>query len=101
MDTLTSDVSDTATAQRWLSDFAAALALSDSAAIAPLFAEECYWRDILAFTWDLHTTAGSAAIAERLAPTLKAVAPRNVQLAKGRTPPRAVKRAGTACLEVI
>jgi putative flavoprotein involved in K+ transport len=101
MDTLISDVSDTATAQRWLSDFAAALTSADSAAIAALFAEECYWRDILAFTWDLHTTTGAAAIARRLLPMLNTAAPRNLQLAKGRTPPRAVTRAGTSCLEVI
>jgi cation diffusion facilitator CzcD-associated flavoprotein CzcO len=100
MDTL-SDIPDTATAQRWLSDFAAALTSADSAAIAALFADECYWRDILAFTWDLHTTTGAAAIAKRLAPTLNGAAPRNLQLAKGRTPPRAVTRAGTGCLEVI
>ena len=66
MDTLISDVSAKATAQRWLSDLAAALASGDGAAIAALFADECYWRDILAFTWDLHTTAGAAAIAKRL-----------------------------------
>ena len=101
MDTLISDVSDTATAQRWLSDLAAALASGDSAAIAALFADECYWRDILAFTWDLHTTTGAAAIARRLLPALSTAVPRNLQLARGRTPPRAVTRAGTACLEVI
>jgi putative flavoprotein involved in K+ transport len=101
MDTLISDASDAATAQRWLSDFAAAWTSPDSAAIAALFAEECFWRDILAFTWDLHTTAGAAAIAKRLAPTLSTAAPRNLQLARGRTPPRAVTRAGTNCLEVI
>lgn len=101
MDTLISDVSTTATAQRWLGDFEAALTSRDSAAIAALFANECYWRDILAFTWDLHTTAGATAIARRLASTLNAAAPRNLQLAKGRTPPRTVTRAGTACLEVI
>jgi putative flavoprotein involved in K+ transport len=101
MDTLISDVSDHATAQRWLDDLATALTSGDRAAIAALFARECYWRDILAFTWDLHTTAGAAAIAERLAPAVNTAAPRKVQLATGRTPPRAVTRAGTACLEVI
>src|SRR5215212_3428660 len=99
MDTLVSDVSAEA-ANRWLGDFAAALTSADAAAVAALFAPECYWRDILAFTWNLHTTAGADAIARRLVPTLKAVAARNVRLAEGRTPPRAVTRAGTACLEV-
>jgi cation diffusion facilitator CzcD-associated flavoprotein CzcO len=99
-DTLIDDVSSI-TAQRWLGQFAAALKSGDGAAIAALFADECYWRDILAFTWNLHTTAGASAIAKRLMPTLTAAAPRNVQLAEGRTPPRAVTRAGTSCLELI
>jgi cation diffusion facilitator CzcD-associated flavoprotein CzcO len=99
-DTLINEVSSKVTAQRWLSDFAAALTSGDSEAVAELFSDECYWRDILAFTWNLHTTAGASAIAKRLLPTLTA-APRNFQLAAGRTPPRDVTRAGTACLEVI
>jgi len=101
MDTLTSDVSARTAAEHWLSDFAAALTSGDGEAIAALFGEECYWRDILAFTWDLHTTAGASAIARRLRPALEDVMPRNVQLANRRTPPRAVTRAGTACVEVI
>jgi putative flavoprotein involved in K+ transport len=100
-DTLINDVSSKVTAQRWLSHFAAALKSGDTAAIAGLFADESYWRDILAFTWNLRTTAGASAIARRLSPKLTAAAPRNLQLAEGRTPPRAVTRAGTACLEVI
>ena len=66
MDTLISDVSAKTAAERWLSDFAAALTSGDGEAIAALFGDECYWRDILAFTWDLHTTAGASAIARRL-----------------------------------
>src|SRR5207244_173129 len=54
-----------------------------------------------AFAWDLRTTTGAAAIAKRFEQARHAVAPRNVQLAGGRTPPRTVTRAGTACLEVI
>jgi cation diffusion facilitator CzcD-associated flavoprotein CzcO len=101
MDTLTRDVSATTAAERWLSDFSAALTSGDENAITALFGEECYWRDILAFTWDLHTTTGASAIAGRLLPTLTAVLPRNVQLAKRRTPPRVVTRAGTTSIEAI
>lgn len=101
MDTLVTDVSADAMAQRWLGDLRAALASGDGAAIAALFAGECFWRDILAFTWDLHTTAGASAIGQRMAPRLAAVEPRDLKLAKGRTPPRFVTRAGTACVEVI
>ena len=101
MDTLNDDLAAKATAQRWLGDFAAALASGDANAVAALFADECFWRDILAFGWDLRTTTGASAIASRLTSAVKTVAPRNLQLARGRTPPRAVTRAGTACLEAI
>ena len=100
MDTLISDVS-TEAANRWLGDFASALTSGDAAAVAALFARECYWRDILAFSWDLHTTAGAGAIAARLVGALTSATPHDLRLAEGRTPPRAVTRAGTACLEVI
>src|SRR6187402_3195017 len=101
MDTLNDDLAAKAAAQRWLSDFAAALASGDANAVAALFADECFWRDILAFGWDLRTTTGAAAIARRLTPALKTAQPRNLQLARGRTPPRTVTRAGTTCIEVI
>ena len=101
MDTLVRESSAESTAQAWLSDLSAAFASADVAALAALFGGECFWRDILAFTWDLHTTSGARAIAERIVPTLAAMQPRNLRLASGRTPPRIVTRAGTTCLEAI
>src|SRR5262249_42227065 len=90
-----------AASERWLGDFAEALTSGDKARIAALFATECYWRDILAFTWDLRTAEGAEAIAERLAPTLARGKPREIELAKGRAPPRTVVRAGTSAIEAI
>jgi putative flavoprotein involved in K+ transport len=101
MDTLISDVSAKTAAEHWLSDFAAALTTGNQAAIAALFGEECYWRDILAFAWDLRTTTGASAIAARLSSALTTAAPHSLQLARSRTPPRVVTRAGTTCIEVI
>ena len=40
---------------RWLTDFHAALAARDKARLQALFADECYWRDFLAFTWNIVT----------------------------------------------
>src|SRR5215217_2594316 len=99
MDGIPTDVSATATAKTWLVDFEAALASGDPARIAALFADECHWRDILAFTWDLRTASGADAIAERMLPTLSRVAPRGLHLGAGRTPPRRVQRAGTDAIE--
>jgi len=101
MDGIVTDNLAKAGAQRWLGAFAAAMASRDEARIAALFAKECHWRDILAFTWNLHTTSGAPAIAARLVPTLTEMAPKALQLAKGRTPPRTVTRAGTPCIEAI
>ena len=45
-------------AQQWLDRFAAALTASDRDAVAALFMPDVYWRDILAFTWDIRTFSG-------------------------------------------
>ena len=90
-----------ALAETWLDEFASALEAGEPARIAGLFAGECHWRDLLAFTWELHTVSGAAAIAARLQPCLAPMAPRAVRLAEGRTRPRVVRRAGTEAVEVI
>ncbi|MDP1965533.1 MAG: monooxygenase, partial [Reyranella sp.] len=101
MDGVLTDTSAKAAAESWLGDFAAVLASGDAARLAALFAHECHWRDILAFTWDLHTISGASAIAERMVPVVTRLAPRGLKLAAGRTPPRPVKRAGTDAIEAI
>lgn len=47
----------------WVARFEAALAEPGAAGVAALFADECYWRDLLAFTWDIVTLEGRDAIA--------------------------------------
>ncbi len=47
---------------RWLESFAGALARGDIRAATDLFAPECYWRDLLAFTWDIRTHEGRGAL---------------------------------------
>ncbi len=101
MDGMLTNSSVTAAAAAWLDDFGAALASGDAARIAALFAQDCHWRDILAFTWDLRTTSGATAIAARMVPTLAATAPRELALAAGRTKPRRVARVGVDTIEVI
>src|SRR5437667_12716395 len=94
MDGILTDSSAQAAAEAWLGDFGAALDSGQAARIAALFADECHWRDILAFTWNLRTASGAAAIAQRMAPALARMAPRGLALAAGRTPPRRTVRAG-------
>jgi cation diffusion facilitator CzcD-associated flavoprotein CzcO len=101
MDDILINVLATAAAEAWLRDFGAALASGEAAHIAALFAADCHWRDILAFTWDLHTTSGPASIAQRMAPALSQTAPRALALAPARTAPRRVNRAGVDTIETI
>jgi putative flavoprotein involved in K+ transport len=55
----------------WLAGLDRALTEHDSAAAAKLFSEqECFWRDLVAFTWNLRTFESAADIAKMLDATL-------------------------------
>ena len=54
----------------WLGRFGQALERCDTAGAAALFGEECYWRDLVSFTWNLTTTEGRPAIQAMLDATL-------------------------------
>jgi putative flavoprotein involved in K+ transport len=54
----------------WLADFDAALTAGDPARAAALFTEDCFWRDIISFTWNIRTFEGRAEIAGLLEATL-------------------------------
>ncbi len=47
----------------WLKRFEAALAAPETTDWSALFAPDCYWRDLLAFTWDIATQEGVDAVA--------------------------------------
>ena len=67
-------------ASAWLANFAAALAKNDAAGAAALFEPGGFWRDLVAFTWNLKTLEGPAAIAEALQATLGSAKPTNWKL---------------------
>ena len=52
----------TAAAQAWLSRFDHALQGRDVEAALELFEDDSYWRDLVAFTWNLKTLEGKAGI---------------------------------------
>ncbi|WP_336791947.1 NAD(P)/FAD-dependent oxidoreductase [Gordonia malaquae] len=60
----------------WLAKFNNALAANDPQAVASLFVSDSYWRDLVAFTWNLKTVEGPDQIAEMLAERLAETAPR-------------------------
>ncbi len=48
----------------WLARFESALAAGDATAAADLFATECYWRDLVSFTWNITTVEGRDQVAD-------------------------------------
>ena len=50
----------------WLANFGAALERGNTEAAAALFHDESYWRDLVAFTWNIKTMEGRAAICSML-----------------------------------
>lgn len=58
------------TAQGWLTAFADALSARDIDRAVGLFADESYWRDLVAFTWNLKTVEHHDGIRDLLTHTL-------------------------------
>ena len=75
-----------AVASRWLADFDAALERRDPDMIGALFLPDGWWRDLLAFTWDLRTFHGAGAAAGALAATLEDSRPSGFRLTDGKEP---------------
>lgn len=66
--------------QAWLDRFGAALTAHDVDATLALFAPECYWRDLVAFTWNIKTAEGHNQIRDLLGSTLARVQPGHWQI---------------------
>jgi putative flavoprotein involved in K+ transport len=64
----------------WLSRFGAALDRNDLAAAADLFDNECYWRDLISFTWNIKTLEGKDDIQAMLAATVSNTRPSHWQI---------------------
>lgn len=62
-------------ARRWLAAFQAALDAGDASGAAALFGDECFWRDLAAFTWNVKTMEGRGEIAAMLAAQLDSASP--------------------------
>ena len=56
----------TQAASAWLADFSSALELQDIGAAVALFDADSYWRDLVAFTWNISTQEGPEAICAML-----------------------------------
>lgn len=67
--------------ENWLGKFDAALSAGEAGPLKALFDEECYWRDLVVFTWNIKTMEGRDEIADMAAATTDRVYPHGWQIA--------------------
>ena len=63
--------------EAWVSAFQDALSARDVGAAVSLFADECYWRDLVSFTWNIATVEGTDEVADLLTSVLDRIDPTN------------------------
>jgi cation diffusion facilitator CzcD-associated flavoprotein CzcO len=80
----------------WMGDLESALRNSDTAALAELFLEDSYWRDLAALTWDVRQYWGRDEVVSRLLEYAKVAEPTGFQVASNRTAPRLLDDLTTA-----
>ncbi|MEP3278176.1 MAG: NAD(P)/FAD-dependent oxidoreductase [Stappiaceae bacterium] len=68
-----------------LGQFDEALSGNDIESAVSLFVDDCYWRDLVTFTWNIRTMEGKGAVEDMLSKQLAATKPSNWQIAEGET----------------
>jgi len=76
------DTAPAAEVAAWLADLGRAVQGRDFDAALALFAEDCYWRDFVALSWNVKTFEGKAAIRAFLEATVPAADPSGWTLTK-------------------
>ena len=71
--------------ETFLARFDKALASGNIEAVIGLFAEDCYWRDLVSFTWNIKTMEGRDQVRDMLKACLARVKPSNWHVAEGET----------------
>ena len=77
------DKTPTTRVQALLDTFGAALESGRIEDAANLFAEECYWRDLVAFTWNIKTVEGRDQVRDMLEAQLSTAKPSGWRVAAG------------------
>jgi cation diffusion facilitator CzcD-associated flavoprotein CzcO len=85
----------------WLSSFEDALSRQHKDHLHDLFTDDCHWRDVVAFTWDVHQCHGVENVSEELLLRSAAVQPRSLAIDPGRPAPRAGTLGEHGVLEVF
>ncbi|TXH82003.1 MAG: NAD(P)/FAD-dependent oxidoreductase [Rhizobium sp.] len=77
------DKTPTTRIQTLLDQFSAALTAGRVDEAVSMFAEECYWRDLVAFTWNIKTVEGRDQVRDMLQAQLAGTKPSNFRVAAG------------------
>jgi putative flavoprotein involved in K+ transport len=72
-----------ATVNQFLTTFGEALSAGDIDKAVSLFQEDCYWRDLVTFTWNIRTMEGRDQVRDMLESQIDLTKPENWQLAEG------------------
>ena len=80
------DTTTTDRTQAILDEFGTALEQGDIAKACDMFQGDCYWRDLVTFTWNLKTMEGKDEIADMLTHQLDKTKPAAWKLAEGEAP---------------
>jgi putative flavoprotein involved in K+ transport len=72
---MTQQLSGRAPLAAWLDAFSRALAANRTDDVVALFGDTCFWRDLVAFTWDIRTMEGRDAIRAMFDATLASIRP--------------------------
>jgi putative flavoprotein involved in K+ transport len=77
------DKTPTARMQAFLDTFGKALESGDIDGAVGMFADQCYWRDLVAFTWNIKTMEGRDQVRDMLKAQLAGVRPSHWHVAEG------------------
>lgn len=77
------DKTPTARVQAFLDRFGGALEAGRIDEAVKMFAEECYWRDLVTFTWNIKTVEGRGEVRDMLEAQLALTKPTSWQVAEG------------------
>jgi hypothetical protein len=76
----TATLSPVAIAQKWITSFESALLSGEVAGFAKVLHQDCWWRDMLALSWDLRTVHGLPNVTSYLSDNLSHTTPHNLRL---------------------
>lgn len=95
------EVDPTLAVLAWLAAFEDALRRADAGDVSSLIADDSYWRDVLALTWQWGSVGGPDEIAAALVGLGAGRVPRSLELAAGYTPPSRIQRVEGLVIEAF